>query len=182
MKLKEITIEKFRGIRSLNLPLDQLTVLIGENNTGKSTVLEAIRLVLSRGFGTRRSGQFAEYDFHLTDANASPQTAKPIIITLHFAEEHEDEWPDAVIQQMSEVVQLDTEGLNHIWLRAEGNFNSASASFETKLSFFDRSGAELITKNGAARNLIAQFVPLFFPPSVMLRKNSDSGASFGADS
>lgn len=162
MKLKDITIENFRGIRSLNLPLDQLTVLIGENNTGKSTVLEAIRLVLSRGFGTRRSGQFSEYDFHLTDADASPQTAKPIRITLHFAEEHEDEWLTAVIQQMSEVVQLDTEGLNHIWLRAEGNFNSASALFETKLSFLDRSGAELITKNGAARNLIAQFVPLFF--------------------
>jgi putative ATP-dependent endonuclease of the OLD family len=162
MKLKEITIENFRGIRSLTLPFDDLTVLIGENNTGKSTVLEAIRLVLSRGFGTRRSSQFAEYDFHLADADASPQTAQPIKITLHFAEEREDEWPKSIIQQMSEVVQLDTEGFNHIWLRAEGTFNSASSSFETKLAFLDRNGAELIPQNGAARNLITQFVPLFF--------------------
>ncbi len=58
MKLTDIKIENFRGVRSLHLPLDVLTVLIGENNTGKSTVLEAIRLVLTRGFGVRRSGQF----------------------------------------------------------------------------------------------------------------------------
>ena len=87
MKLAEITIENFRGIRSLHLPLDGLTVLIGENNTGKSTVLEAIRLVLTRGFGVRRDGRFTEYDFHLKDASATPQTADPILITLHFAEE-----------------------------------------------------------------------------------------------
>ncbi len=129
MKLVEITIENFRGIQSLHLPLDGLTVLIGENNTGKSTVLEAIRLVLTRGFGVRRSGQFTEYDFHLKDGAATPQTAEPISITLHFAEEQEGEWPDAVVQQMSEVIQLDmTAGLNHIWLQAKGAFQPESAS------------------------------------------------------
>ena len=43
MKLKDITINNFRGIRSLYLPLDDLTVLIGENNAGKSTVLKPSR-------------------------------------------------------------------------------------------------------------------------------------------
>ncbi len=43
MNLTDIKVENFRGISSLHLPLDRLTVLIGENNTGKSTVLEAIR-------------------------------------------------------------------------------------------------------------------------------------------
>lgn len=47
MKLTDIKIKNFRGVRSLHLPLDSLTVLIGENNTGKSTVLEAIRLALA---------------------------------------------------------------------------------------------------------------------------------------
>ena len=86
MRLVELKVNNFRGVHSLQLLLDGLTVLIGENNIGKSTVLEAIRLVLTRGFGVRRGGQFTEYDFHLKDANATPQTADPILIILHFAE------------------------------------------------------------------------------------------------
>jgi len=162
MKLVEIQIENFRGIRSLHLPLDRLTVLIGENNTGKSTVLEAIRLVLMRGFGSRRAGQFSEYDFHLTDENATPQMAQPIKITLHFAEEQENEWPDVIIQQMNEVIQLDIDGLNHVWLQVEGAFNPDSLSFETKWAFLNSSGVELILKNSTQLNLISRFVPLFF--------------------
>jgi putative ATP-dependent endonuclease of OLD family len=162
MKLIEIKIENFRGVRSLHLPLDGLTVLIGENNTGKSTVLEAIRLVLTRGFGVRRGSQFTEYDFHLKDANATPQTADQISITLHFAEEQENEWPDAVIQQMSEVIQLGTTGLNHIWLQAKGGYQAESGSFETKWAFLNSSGAELVLKNATPLNLISRFVPLFF--------------------
>lgn len=162
MKLVEIKIENFRGIRLLRLPLDGLTVLIGENNIGKSTVLEAIRLVLTRGFGSRRAGQFSEYDFHLVNANAAPQTAQPIKIMLQFAEEQENDWPDAIIQQMNEVIQLDKDGLNHIWLQAEGTFNPDSASFETKWAFLNSSGSELVLKNATPLNLISRFVPLFF--------------------
>lgn len=163
MKLVEIKISNFRGIRSLALPLDNLTVLIGENNTGKSTVLEAIRLVLTRGFGIRRGGQFTEYDFHLKDADTLPQTAESISITLHFAEEKPDEWPEAVVQQMSEVIQLDpnTE-LNHIWLRAEGVFREETASFETKWAFLNSKGEKLVLKSATPINLLSRFVPVFF--------------------
>ncbi len=162
MRLVEVRIENFRGIHSLHLPLDGLTVLIGENNAGKSTVLEAIRLVLTRGFGVRRGGQFSEYDFHLKDAAATPQIAGPISITLHFAEEQENEWSDTVIQQMSEVIQLDTAGLNHIWLQGRGAFQAETGSFETKWAFLNSSGVELVLKNATPLNLISRFVPLFF--------------------
>ncbi len=163
MKLVDIKIDNFRGIQSLHLPLDDLTVLIGENNVGKSTVLEALRVVLTRGLGIRRSGQFTEYDFHLKDASATPQTANPVSIILHFAEKQEGEWPDSVVQQMSEVIQIDmTTGLNHIWLQAKGTFNIESISFETKWAFLNTDGAELMLKNASAINLISRFVPLFF--------------------
>ncbi len=163
MKLVDIKIENFRGIRFLYLPLDNLTVFIGENNTGKSTVLEAIRLVLTRGFGIRRGGQFTEYDFHLKDADTTPQTAESISITLHFAEEKPDEWPETVVQQMSEVVQLDpNSGLNHIRLRVEGAFQEETASFETKWAFLNSNGEELVLKSATPINLLSRFVPVFF--------------------
>lgn len=163
MKLTDIKIENFRGIRSLNLPLDELTVLIGENNTGKSTILEAIRLVLTRGFGVRRDSRFTEYDFHLKDSAATPQTANPILITVHFAEEQESEWPDPVVQQMNDVIQLDMDdGLNHIWLQAKGEYKIESGSYETRWDFLDNNGAELILKNTTPLTLISKLVPIFF--------------------
>jgi putative ATP-dependent endonuclease of OLD family len=38
MKLHSVTIENFRGIRSAKLVLPDHAVLIGDNNTGKSSV------------------------------------------------------------------------------------------------------------------------------------------------
>lgn len=163
MKLVEIDIQNFRGIKSLNIPIDRLTVLIGENNVGKSTVIEALKLVLTRGFGSIRGKQFSEYDFHLNDTNATPKTAESIRIVLHFAEEQQDEWPVTITQQMNEVIQLDsTTGLNHIWLQAKGAFNSESRSFETKLSFLNSNMTDLNSRNSTYLNLLQGFVPLFF--------------------
>lgn len=43
MKLKSITIENFRAIEKMELPLHpQLTVLVGDNAAGKTTILDAI--------------------------------------------------------------------------------------------------------------------------------------------
>ncbi|WP_005222880.1 ATP-dependent nuclease [Marichromatium purpuratum] len=41
-----IYIENFRACRNVTLPLDSYTPLVGQNNSGKSTILEAIRWVL----------------------------------------------------------------------------------------------------------------------------------------
>ena len=47
MRLNRLKIENFRGITSLEIELDRdITVLIGENNSGKTTVLEALRFGL----------------------------------------------------------------------------------------------------------------------------------------
>ncbi|OAD19655.1 hypothetical protein THIOM_004696 [Candidatus Thiomargarita nelsonii] len=47
MKLNRITIENFRAIKKLDLPLDpQLSVLVGNNAAGKTTILDAIAVGL----------------------------------------------------------------------------------------------------------------------------------------
>jgi len=46
MQLTKIMISNFRGIKHCSLNLPSYTVLVGDNNTGKSTILEAIDLVL----------------------------------------------------------------------------------------------------------------------------------------
>ena len=42
--IEEVTIENYKSIQSLTLPLGRVTVLIGENGCGKSNILEAIAL------------------------------------------------------------------------------------------------------------------------------------------
>ena len=66
MILKTFVTENFCGIESLTVDLDRLTVLIGENNTGKTSVLEALHICMNRGL-SRRATPFSEYDFYLAD-------------------------------------------------------------------------------------------------------------------
>ena len=50
LHLPSLNVEGLRGIRSLELPnLGRVTLLAGENGTGKTTMLEAIRIYASRG-------------------------------------------------------------------------------------------------------------------------------------
>ena len=102
MFLKRIDIRNFRGIAELSLELDDLCVLIGENNAGKSSVLDALRLCMTR-FLARRDSVFEEYDYHLDDASAEPSREKPIEITLRFAEREGEEWPDEVSQLLARI-------------------------------------------------------------------------------
>jgi len=64
MKLRHLEIKNFRGITNLDLKLGDITVLIGENNTGKTAILDALKFAL-RSVRTRRSSSFDAYDFHL---------------------------------------------------------------------------------------------------------------------
>jgi len=42
MQLTEITVKSFKGIKTATLPLRDTTVLVGPNNAGKSSALQAI--------------------------------------------------------------------------------------------------------------------------------------------
>src|SRR5207253_3202132 len=93
MKLRKLLIENFRGFRRLELDLADTTVLIGENNSGKTAVLDALRLCLSE-LTSRRRVVFGPYDFHLRDGSAEPATAEPIRIELTFSEDKPGDWDD----------------------------------------------------------------------------------------
>ena len=57
MWLRELQIRNFRKIDALTVSFPRgLTVLVGENNSGKTTIIDALRLMLfsSRDFGSLR--------------------------------------------------------------------------------------------------------------------------------
>lgn len=63
MRILQIAIENFRGIKSGKFLLPGHAVLVGDNNTGKSTVLEAIDLVMGPDRLSKRP-PVEEHDFY----------------------------------------------------------------------------------------------------------------------
>jgi putative ATP-dependent endonuclease of the OLD family len=69
MQLTKLTIEGFRGIKRAELYLDQHSVLLGANNVGKSSIVDALGLLLGKEKLVR---QLNDYDFF--NGDPQPQT------------------------------------------------------------------------------------------------------------
>jgi predicted ATPase len=78
MRISCIGIENFRSIKSLTFEPRQLSVLIGQNNAGKSNILRALNLALGETWPSERS--FDAADFYNRD------TGNPIVIKVIFDE------------------------------------------------------------------------------------------------
>jgi putative ATP-dependent endonuclease of OLD family len=82
MKVARLTIANFRGVAYAVLHFDGHTLFIGMNNVGKSTVCEAIDLVL----GPDRLSKFPpieEFDFYNSRyLEADKETPKPLRIEV----------------------------------------------------------------------------------------------------
>ena len=111
MKLRRIQIENFRAIQNLDLEIGDTTVLIGENNTGKTAVLDALRFAL-RDIRSRRGCSFDAFDFHLATSSAEPTTAPAIRITLTFREDVPGDWNDDQVARLNraKILQADANG------------------------------------------------------------------------
>lgn len=162
MLLTRFEIRNFRGIEELILPLDELCVLIGENNTGKSTILDALRICLTQSL-TRRSAVFEEYDYHLPDSASEPSRAKPIELTLTFSEKKENDWPDEISQILDKAEQVDDKGLRSVTLQIKSKHDLTIGDFITEFEFLDLNGNPL-TKAKNPRMLIGlqQLSPTFY--------------------
>ena len=162
MFLQQVEIANFRGIENLRIVFDDVTVLIGENNTGKTTILDALQLCLSRSL-TRKGGIFTEYDYHLPDRDSQPSDAEPIEISFRFAEKKEGEWPDEVIQMLSDAIQVDEGGRQSLTLRVTSRFDEALDDFNIVWDFLDANKHPL-PKAKNPRNIfqLQQLAPVFY--------------------
>ena len=168
MLLKTLEIKNFRGIKHLTLHLDELCVLIGDNNTGKTSVLEALRLCMTHSFSrTRRSSIFDQYDYHLPHALAQPIQAEPIEITLTFAEGNEEEWDARISQQLVPAEQFDTDGKRVVIFRVTSGYDAGIRDFVTDFDFLNILGDPIPNaKNPRHFNDLQKLVPTFYLSSL----------------
>ena len=74
MHIVRLKISGFRGIHTANIVLDRHSVLVGANNSGKTTIIEALALLFGRDRLVRR---LTEHDFH---GSAPDETARILCI------------------------------------------------------------------------------------------------------
>jgi len=163
MKLRHIKIENFRGITNLDLELGDTTVLIGENNTGKTAVLDALRFAL-RDVRTRRGCAFDAYDFHLLNATAEPATAAAISIRLTFREDVPSEWDDKQLARLTRanIAQMDVNGCASVILKVGARFDVGTQDFVQDWEFQNLTGAHLTGVSDTAMGILQNEVSYYY--------------------
>lgn len=143
MKLRRLEIRHFRGIDKLDLKLGDMTVLIGENNTGKTTILDALKIALRGGMASKYS--FDTYDFHLPNATAEPSSAPAISIRLTFREDKPAEWDEQQVAKLSraKILQIDENGCSTVILKVEARFDSLTQEIAQYWEFQNFDGLPL---------------------------------------
>jgi putative ATP-dependent endonuclease of the OLD family len=142
MKITRLRIENFRSIKSLDLPLDDTTVLIGPNNAGKSAILEALRIALTRRWGQQGTG-FTEHDIHCPDNETDPRTAPSVRIELTFEEPASSAWPTEMVSDLEDLIIITSNGLNKLTFSVTYAWNPETKSFEPGWEFLDAAGRPL---------------------------------------
>lgn len=153
MKLKQIRVKNFRCLVDVSIPIEGDTVLVGENNSGKTALLDALRIALPRTVAGRKA-TFDEYDYYMVKVSGSPQSSEGIIIELWFREDSPDEWPDSLIQALSEIIQTDPIlDIDAIGLRLTSKYDETTKEMVTKWEFLAMDGQPLGGKGASPANL-----------------------------
>jgi len=153
MKLREIIVRNFRCLVDVVIPISDTTVLVGENNSGKTALLEALRIALPRS-AAGRGTPFNEYDYHMVKASDSPQTSEGIVIELLFREDSPDEWPDSLIQALHDIIRTDpVTDLDSIGLRLSSKYDGTAKDIVTKWEFLALDGQPLGGRGAISGNL-----------------------------
>ena len=162
MRLTTVEIRNFRCLRDVAVDLDETTVLIGENNSGKPAFREAIRICLERLRGRGRS-PFDDYDYHLPDDESAPTDAASVEIELSFVETEAEPWNEEIVQALADLLARDPNDRRRVTLRVTSSFDQESGEFVTDWDFLDANGNPLPAGKAPSQlNTLQRLAPTFY--------------------
>lgn len=163
MQVTKAQIENFRSVPSLEVSLDETTVFIGPNNVGKTAIVDSVRIALTRRWGQRGTG-FTEFDVHAPEPDGDPRSLPPVAIQLSLEERTPGDWPEEMVQALTDWMVINKHGANQITLRIEVSWNKETDSFEPTWQWLDAAGTPLSGRASRGTNLspVFGYVPLFW--------------------
>ncbi len=164
MRITRIEIRNFRSIRRLVVDLGETTVFVGPNNAGKTAILDALRIALTRRWGRRGTG-FSEYDIHLADDAADPKMSSGVSIDLRSEESEPGEWPAAISEDLADIVQVDLNTARRsVALRTRWVWSEEAGAFQPSWEFLDAKREPLVGRSARGVNLerFWRYLPVFY--------------------
>lgn len=134
MKLERIEISGFRGIKRLSLQVDNLTVLIGENAWGKSSLLDALAIALSP---TGDKPTLTKRDFHVDNTLGHAQVTH-LQIVLRWQESFVGEHRARRYRKFTPIWCTIPAGLRYLNYRLSANLDETKVT--VKREFLDQNG------------------------------------------
>lgn len=174
MRLSKISIDNFRGIEHVGIELERdLTVLLGENNTGKTSVLEALRLCLDI-VKSDKACNFSEFDFCRDETRQDLSSCQPISITLSFLESEDHLWPEYITQGLNDVVVGND--YSAIKIRVTARYDADAGELVQSCSFLDDADNEMVGRAGMMKEL-RRLRPFLFQTALRAARDQFHGQS-----
>ena len=141
MRITNVRIKNFRGIQDLEIELGEVTVLIGENNTGKTSVLDALKLCL-HDLAPQHRDVVDGLDFRLAESGSEPYSADPIEIELVFSDRIGDKWNESLARDLARfgMVRVDDLGHRNVRMQIRCEYDRNARGFNTEWLFFNQYG------------------------------------------
>ena len=174
MRLSKLTIDNFRGIEHVEIEFDRdVTVLVGENNTGKTSVLDALRLCMDI-VKSDKTCNFSEFDFYRNETRSDLTSCESISITLSFLESEDHLWPQHITQGLNDVIV--GSDYSAIKFRVTASYNTDAGELVQSWSFLDDADNEMFGKAGMIKEL-RRLRPFFFQTALRAAKDQFHGQS-----
>lgn len=125
MRMVAVRIQDFRAIEHVVLPLGQMTVLVGENNAGKTSILEALAIAL----GSRRA---SPDDLRV---GADRKRAERYTVDVLIQPAEGEEFDQALSEVVGRSVQVPDEGSAFIVLRSIGTASVIGGRLDERRAF-----------------------------------------------
>jgi len=164
MRITRIEIRNFRSIRHLALDLGGTTVFIGPNNVGKTAILDAVRLALTRRWGESGT-RFRGTDVGDALNGGGEDDVSGACITLWVEESAPEEWPQHIADVLDPTGEAEPrDGRRSLVLRCRFGPNEKTGRFEECREFLDAAGEPVRNQDAFRENveLLWRCLPVFY--------------------
>lgn len=165
--IQEVRIRNFRSLKNINVKLSPLTLLVGQNNAGKTSFLRALQLV----FGVNRK-YISKEDIYVAPNETLPIERTAIIDTLIIPIDKEfnrgNEFSDFWSERFGNAIQMTETDLEYVPIRTTIEFNPLRSEYVIRQEFLNEwienphMENNKINESTRVSRRIMEKLPLFF--------------------